>query len=135
MQELKKIAHWISNQYASADKIVEIGVGNNTEVLKELGRKMSGCKLLATDIREKHVPENVDFFLDDVTDPNINIYRDSDLIYSIRAPSELYLHIRNLADKIGADILLKSASTEESPNWGKLVNYLGVAFYKKSNID
>ncbi len=129
MHKLKKIAHWISSNYSSADKVIEVGVGETPTVLEELCRKLSRCNLLATDIEEKHVPENVEFYLDDIQDPDRAIYQDADLIYSIRLPTELYRPLREIADEVEADILIKPASSEESPHWGNLINYLGVAFY------
>lgn len=129
MKSLRELAHWISENYPSADKIVEVGVGRVPQVLETLGEESPGCELVATDVQEFPVPRGVDFFLDDVTDPEVDIYRGSDLIFSIRAPPELYGPLRDLVGKVGADLLVKPVSSEESPDWGELVNYSGVAFY------
>lgn len=134
MKELKSIASWISKNYTSANKVVEVGVGNTTKVLSELRKKIPNCELIATDVREVDTPEGVNFMLDDVTDPDMNIYRGSYLIFSIRAPPELYSHLVNLARKIKTDLLVKPLSSEESPQWGELINYSGTTFYILKNF-
>lgn len=129
MRELKSISRWISENYRSADKIVEIGVGRATQVLKDLREKLPNCELVATDVREGPVPEGVKFVLDDVTDPEREVYRGADLVFSLRAPVELYPYLRNIARWVEADLLIKPVSSEETPPWARLVNYSGASFY------
>lgn len=129
MRDFRLIARWISENYPSAEKIVEVGVGGTPRALEVLREELPGCELVATDVREVSTPEGVIFRSDDVTDPEVDIYRDADLIYSIRAPVEFYSPILELADEVGADVLVKPASSEEAPGWGEVVNYSGVAFY------
>lgn len=129
MQEFRKIAEWISQSYRVADKIVEVGVGEVPCVLAELRERLPDCKLVATDVQEVPVPEGVRFVLDDVTQPELSVYGGADLIFSLRAPPDLYPALTGLAEKVKSDLLIKPASSEESPRWGELINYSGVPFY------
>ena len=131
MKELEKIAEWIFQNYPSAEKIVEVGVGGITRVLEVLNGKMPETKLIATDVREVPVPQGVEFVQDDVKDPEIEIYKGADLIYSMRPPAEFYPFLSEIADKSGADLLVNPVSSEESPRWGNPVNHSGVFFYLK----
>lgn len=129
LTDVETISEWISSHYGNAEKIVEIGVGKSTEIILCLREALPECELVAVDVRESQVPEGVRFEMDDVSEPDLDIYEDSDLIYSIRTPYELYGHILKLAKKIGADILIKPLASEETPSWGRLVNYSGSSFY------
>lgn len=135
MQDLPPVAKWISKNYSSSEKIVEVGVGSRTKVLEGLKGELPECKLIATDIREVPVPEGVDFVLDDILEPDLSLYRDADLIYSLRTPPELCSSLAKLAGEIGADLLLKPLSSEETSKLGKLVNYSGASFYLLSPSD
>lgn len=129
LKDVKPISEWISSHYGNAEKIVEIGVGKSTDVLLDLEKALPECELIGIDIRESQVPEGVRFEMDDVSEPDLDIYEGSDLIYSIRTPYELYKHILKLAKGVGADVLVKPLNSEEIPSWGKLVNYSGISFY------
>lgn len=129
MREPKLIAEWISENYSSAEKIVEVGVGRRDQVLSELKDRISACSFVATDVHEVSVPEGVEFRLDDVIEPNLEVYKGADVIFSYRAPPELYSPLENVAREVGAELLVKPVSSEESPSWGELLNYSGVAFY------
>lgn len=104
-------------------------MGRNIEVIEELKGNLPGCQLIATDVREVTVPEGVEFFRDDIFDPDLNIYRGADLIYSLRAPPELYSPLRTVSRKTKADLLLKPLSSEESPENGKIINFSEESFY------
>lgn len=117
-----QLAEYIAERWK---KVVEVGIGNYFEVAKKL--KEMGVDVVATDLILRKAPEGIKFTVDDVTKPKIEIYRGSELIYSIRPPPELYLHILKLARIVGADCLIKPLSGEVPP--GKLVNYKGLSFY------
>lgn len=129
MQEFRLIARWISENYPSAEKIVEVGAGRTPQALAELKDELPSCELVATDVQEVPVPEGVKFVSDDVTDPEREVYQGADLIFSLRTPPELYPFLKEIARNVRADLLVKPASSEESPRWGELVNYSGTAFY------
>ncbi len=129
MQSSNPIAQWISKNYSSAEKIIEVGIGSNLEVIEELKENLSGCQLVATDVRKVSVPEGVEFFQDDIFDPDLEVYQDADLIYLLRASPELYSQIVSIGMENKVDLLLKPLSSEESPNKGKLINFRGAFFY------
>ena len=61
-------------------------------------------------IRDRVVRElarwNLNSVLDDISNPNLEIYENADLIYSIRPPFELIPKLASLGKRIGADVLI-----------------------------
>lgn len=108
-------------------KIAEIGVGNFDRISNILSQK-DNVTLIKTDI----IPKDSSVIKDDITNPNLELYKDVDIIYSIRPPSELQPHIINLAEKIGSQLIIKPL-TNEDLNTGKvkmkLKNYKKASFY------
>lgn len=129
MQDFRSIVRWILENYPSAKKIVEVGVGRVPRVLRELRNRLPDCELVATEVREVPVPDGIKLVRDDITAPNSDVYRGADLLFSLRTPMELYPFLKETAMEVGSDLMVKPVSSEESPSWGKLVNYSGVAFY------
>ncbi|BDZ70728.1 hypothetical protein GCM10025861_12450 [Methanobacterium petrolearium] len=84
-----------------------------------------------TDIK----PYHDQIILDDIRQPNLKIYENAQLIYSIRPPEELHPHLENLSDITGADLIIKPLSTDSINTRGKmnLINYKKAVFYKSSN--
>lgn len=108
-------------------KIAEIGVGNFDRISNILSQK-DNVTLIKTDI----IPKDSSVIKDDITNPNLELYKDVDIIYSIRPPSELQPYIINLAEKIGSQLIIKPL-TNEDLNTGKvkmkLKNYKKASFY------
>lgn len=108
-------------------KIAEIGVGNFDRISNTLSQK-DNVTLIKTDI----IPKDSSVIKDDITNPNLELYKDVDIIYSIRPPSELQPHIINLTEKIGSQLIIKPL-TNEDLNTGKvkmkLKNYKKASFY------
>ena len=108
-------------------KIAEIGVGNFDRISITLSQK-DNVTLIKTDI----IPKDSSVIKDDITNPNLELYKDVDIIYSIRPPSELQPYIINLAEKIGSQLIIKPL-TNEDLNTGKvkmkLKNYKKASFY------
>ena len=65
-------------------KIAEIGVGKFSMIADELEKK-ENITLIKTDIN----PADASVIRDDITDPDMGLYEGTDIIYSIRPPSEL----------------------------------------------
>jgi len=118
------IVDYIAKRYDG--KVVEVGIGWMFEVAKSLARR--GFKVVATDIRRIDVPEEIEFHIDDITNPDIGIYEGASLVYSLRPPLELYPHIVRVARTVGADCLIRPFGNEFSTD-GRLVNYGGERFY------
>jgi uncharacterized protein len=121
-------AQYIINNYANSDKIVEVGVGKFHKVGSILKENLKATIVL-TDIK----PSSSKIVQDDICNPDLKIYKGSSLIYSIRPQPELQPYIIDVAENVGADIIIKPFSTEfVSSNKMKLLNYRKTTFYKIS---
>ena len=116
---MREIAEFIAKNYKG--KVVEIGIGNNKVVFDEL--KKLGVEVIATDIRKIDLA-----YVDDVCDPDMSIYKDAKLIYSIRPPYEMQICMIRLAKRIGCDVIIVPLKNEVIAG-GKLVNYKSARFY------
>ncbi len=107
--------------------IAEIGVGKFTQIAETL-ENQKNITLIKTDIN----PSNDTVIKDDITNPDLSIYRGVGIIYSIRPPSELQPHIVKLAQKLNAQLIIKPL-TNEDLNTGrvnmKLKNFKKASFY------
>ena len=130
MRELKLVAQYIAENYPAA-KIVEVGVGHVPDVAVELKRLSSSCKVIVTDVQEQvGLPESITFVRDDVTKPDLRVYRGAALIYAVRPPPELQPYMLKLARRVGAKLLVKPLAGESlALKGGRLTNYCGVSFY------
>lgn len=108
-------------------KIAEIGVGKFDSIANMLLEK-ENITLIKTDIS----PKDTTVIKDDITNPNLELYKDVDIIYSIRPPSELQPHLVNLALKVDSQLIIKPL-TNEDLNTGrvnmKLKNFKKASFY------
>ena len=108
-------------------KIAEIAVGKFDMISRMLQEK-ENITLIKTDID----PADDSVIKDDITNPNLDLYKDTDIIYSIRPPSELQPHLVNLAEKIDSTLIIKPL-TGEDLNTGrakmKLKNFKKASFY------
>lgn len=126
----KDFTNYIIANYWNASLIVEVGIGCFPLVAITLQEYLN-MDIIMTDIKLYHDQ----IIVDDITNPNINIYKNASLIYSIRPPEELQPHIKNIAERVGADLIIKPFSTEfiEQDKDMKLINYKKAVFYKKCN--
>lgn len=108
-------------------KIAEIAIGKYDRIAEILSSKQN-ITLIKTDI----LPKDSTVIKDDITKPNLELYRDTDIIYSIRPPSELQPYLVKLAQEIGSQLIIKPL-TNEDLNTGrvkmKLKNYNRASFY------
>jgi uncharacterized UPF0146 family protein len=124
----KDLSNYIIANYKNANRIVEVGVGGFPLVALTL-REHLNMDIIMTDIK----PYHDQIVIDDITNPDLNLYRGASLIYSIRPPEELQQHIKMVAESVGADLILKPISTEfiKPDKDMKLINYKKAIFYKK----
>ena len=106
-------------------KVVEIGVGKFFKISEYL-KEHDKIDLTLIDI----VPANDEVLRDDITSPNLNIYKKVDLIYSIRPPYELQQYIEEIA-KYSKAILIIKPLTNEHLNTTITMN---LKSYKKANF-
>ena len=108
-------------------KIAEVGVGKFSQIADML-QKEENITLIKTDI----LPADATVIKDDITNPNLELYKDVDIIYSIRPPSELQPYLVNLAKEIGSQLIIKPLTNEDlnTPQVKmKLKNYNKASFY------
>ena len=131
---IKIIAEFIKNfaEENSCKKIAEVGIGFKFDVAIELNNHFN---LMVVDINEKAVKKakllGLNAYKDDLFNPNISLYKDVDLIYSIRPPRDLQPYILELSKKINANLIIRPLLNETPIKELKLKNYKGEVFYIK----
>ena len=117
----------LSEAGAGNVKIAEIAVGRFDKIANYLASK-DNIDLIKTDVN----PKDETVIRDDITNPNMDLYKDIDIIYSIRPPSELQPYIVKLAVEIDSQLIIKPL-TNEDLNTGKvkmkLKNFKRASFY------
>lgn len=122
-----KLAIENSKKTGKKTKIVEIGVGKFQTISKNLS-KNENIELIMTDIN----PANEDIVKDDVFNPNMSIYEDADILFSIRPPGELQEAIMKIRDEVNATLIIKPLFNEDlniKTQKMKLKNYNRASFY------
>ena len=108
-------------------RIAEVAIGKYDKIAEILSSK-DNITLIKTDI----IPKDATVIKDDITNPNMELYENIDIIYSIRPPSELQPYLVNLAMETGSQLIIKPL-TNEDLNTGrvkmKLKNYKKASFY------
>ena len=108
-------------------KIVEIGAGKFQTISKNLSEN-ENIDIVMTDID----PANENIIKDDVFNPNMNIYKDADILFSIRPPAELQEAIMKIRDEVNATLIIKPLFNEDlnmKTKKMKLKNYNRASFY------
>ena len=110
------LADFIASRYRYASKIVEVGVGFQFDTALALKRKRPELRLVVVDKNPESVEEarrlGLEAYVDDVWNPDMNIYRGSSLIYSVRPPPELLEPIHRIAKAVGCSLLIRPLSGE-----------------------
>lgn len=117
----KGLVDYISDRY---NKTVEIGIGHCPDVAFALLRR--GVHVFATDIEEFRYG-GLKVIVDDIVEPNPSAYPPSDLIYSLRPPSELVPFMMRLAERLSTDLIIKPLSSEHLD--GQLVCHGDTPFF------
>ena len=112
---------YIAGRYANT---VEIGIGHFPDVAYALLDRQ--VNLLATDILPFEYA-GLRVVQDDVTEPDFDLYKNTDLLYSMRPPSELVPYMVRLAERISADLIVKPLSSEYLD--GRLIKWGDAIFY------
>ena len=89
-------------------KIAEVGVGKFDMIANMLSER-ENITLIKTDID----PKDSTVIKDDITNPDIDLYRDTDIIYSIRPPSELQPYLVDLALEVDSQLIIKPLTNED----------------------
>ncbi len=130
--DCEDIAEYILKNYLN--KVVEVGVGCLPQVSLLLKNKLD---VVVTDVLGKKY-YGVKFCRDDIFAPDIGIYRNASLLYSIRPPIDLQDAMAKVAKEVGADLLIRPFGNEKADlsrhfkNYA-LVNYKKARFYLYKN--
>ena len=122
-----KLAIENSEKTGKNTKIVEIGAGKFQTISKNLSEN-ENIDIIMTDID----PANENIIRDDVFNPNMNIYRDADILFSIRPPAELQEAIMKIRDDVNATLIIKPLFNEDlnmKTKKMKLKKYNRASFY------
>ena len=122
-----KLAIENSKKTSKKTKIVEIGAGKFQTISKNLSEN-ENIDIIMTDID----PANENIIKDDVFNPNMNIYKDADILFSIRPPAELQEAIMKIRDEVDATLIIKPLFNEDlnmKTKKMKLKNYNRASFY------
>lgn len=126
-----KLAIENSEKTGKKTKIVEIGAGKFQTISKNLSEN-ENIDILMTDID----PANESIIKDDVFNPNMNIYKGADILFSIRPPAELQEAIMKIRDEVNATLIIKPLFNEDlnmKTKKMKLKNYNRASFYIYEN--
>ncbi|MBS7643052.1 hypothetical protein KEJ26_00450 [Candidatus Bathyarchaeota archaeon] len=125
------IASYIVANYQKARKIVEIGIGKLPVIAIEIKKRLPTTLLLVVDINPitlediaRKYPELVTV-IDDVFNPDLSVYHDANLIYSIRPPAEMLPPLLKIAKQVKTDLIIRPTADESPYDFKefKLVNY------------
>ncbi|WP_298534441.1 UPF0146 family protein [uncultured Methanobrevibacter sp.] len=122
-----KLAIENSEKTGRKTKIVEIGAGKFQTISKNLSED-GNIDIIMTDID----PANENIIKDDVFNPNMSIYKDADILFSIRPPAELQEAIMKIRDNVDATLIIKPLFNEDlnmKTKKMKLKNYNRASFY------
>lgn len=122
-----KLAIENSEKTGKKTKIVEIGAGKFQTISKNLSED-ENIDIIMTDID----PANENIIKDDVFNPNMNIYKGADILFSIRPPAELQEAIMKIRDEVNATLIIKPLFNEDlnmKTKKMKLKNYNRASFY------
>ena len=122
-----KLAIDNSEKTGEKTRIVEIGAGKFQTISKNLSEN-ENIDIVMTDID----PADENIIRDDVFNPNMNIYKDADILFSIRPPAELQEAIMKIRDNVNATLIIKPLFNEDlnmKTKKMKLKNYNRASFY------
>ena len=120
-----RLVDYIARNYRG--KVVEVGIGFYWDVAIALSER--SFDVIATDVKDISIGKRgIKFVVDDISNPDLEIYRGAILIYSIRPPPELFEAIKRTAISVGADAIVKPLHNEFPDGWD-LVNFNGLSFY------
>jgi uncharacterized UPF0146 family protein len=117
---MELLIDYLSRRYR---RVVEVGIGTYSRVACALRDR--GLIVIATDINPRAA--GVPVVRDDLWEPRLEVYRDAQAIYAIRPPPEVLPPLKELARRLGADLVVKPLAGE--PCDGQLVSTAGSFFY------
>ena len=107
----------IASRYRSA---AEIGVGNNFIAAATI--RNSGVRIFCTDIQMPRTAPDVPFFLDDVFSPDTSLYKEIEVLYSVRPGEEMMPALVRLARDLDIDLLVYHLGFEGYGRGGEIID-------------
>jgi len=101
----------IVDRLSDFDRLVEVGVGNRTDVAAALAD--AGAIVTATDVSPREVPAGVEFAEEDVLDPDPERYREADAVYALNLPPELHRPTLDVARRHDAAFLFTTLGGDQ----------------------
>ena len=125
----EEFVDYIRENYPRAGKIIEVGVGQRVNVAERVKESLPLAEILVTDQNEasmrSHATKKVRVVADDLMFPQRAIYDGASLIYSINPPVEIVPPMVELAERVGADLVILPRSDEQeyftSEEWKRIV--------------
>jgi hypothetical protein len=99
----------LAGRLEAYDRLVEVGIGTRTSVATEISKTDS--EVIGVDVNDRSIL-SVRFVQDDVTDPETNVYAETDAIYGLRLPPELHRPTWQLARAHDSDFLFTTLGLE-----------------------
>jgi uncharacterized UPF0146 family protein len=96
---------------SDADVVVEVAIGTRTVIAASLADR--GVDVTATDVRDRTVPTGVTFERDDLTEPDLAIYRGADVLFAQNLPAELQRPAREVATAVEATLHFTTLGAEQ----------------------
>jgi uncharacterized UPF0146 family protein len=116
LKETENIIEYIINNYKYSKKIIEVGVGKLPQIALGLEQKLPETEIIVTDLKprilEQISSQCIKTIVDDIISPDMRVYNDSDLIYSIRPPPEFQYYLLRIAKIVKADLILRLLTNE-----------------------
>ena len=119
------IGGYIAGHYFRA---VEVGIGRNTRAAEIISR--AGVLLRTTDVKEFGHPEAMNFVQNDVFEPDLPLYREADVIYSVRPAIEMVPPMIDLARAVNCDLVVYHLGFELYGSGGERIDTEGIVLHR-----
>src|SRR5438046_10004039 len=109
-----ELVEYIGENYSRASKIVELGVGSRIEVAERIKKHLPLAEVLVMDNDEtsvrRHLTSPVRAVAGAVMSPQMPIYKDATLVYSVHPPLEIVGPMMRLVGRgaVGALVVARS---------------------------
>ncbi|WP_424357812.1 UPF0146 family protein [Methanocella sp. MCL-LM] len=128
------LAEYILGHYSPGSRVVEVGIGRHPDIAELLKNTYD---FTCTDVTPEG-PENLNYVRDDIFRPDLSLYEGASLIYSIRPPVDMQDSIAMIANRVGADLLIRPFSSEKTDlsryfSEFRCVNYKRAVFFLYRN--
>lgn len=126
---MQGLLRFLAERYSG--RAVEVGVGRRPDTAETLSQR--GFEVVCTDIEPRETPESVEFHVDDVREPDLDVYGGADVVYSVRPPYEIHGALADVAASVDADLVIAPLGSEGTSLDHELVNVDGQALYVVEN--